>query len=184
MSEVANIPLLPGEHRLFSADFTPHAIFRHRKNGLLITDQRVAAIHPQYIFWFVRVGQSISATPHDRVAQVTAGRILDRGNIRMALTFGMAGFFILMMSSTMAAVAGAIGALGIFAALVCFGLAAFQLWLARQIALVVGDIGAGLVTVAVDSTEQQHMEVAAEMIQQLALGRRVQPYTAAPAPMP
>ncbi len=182
MSEVANIALLPGENRLFAADFTPHAIFRHRKNGLLVTDQRVATIHPQYIFWFIRVGQGISAMPHDRVSQVTNGRVLDRGNIRMALIFAVVGFFFLVSGSGMAAYGAAVGVLMLLVMLICFALAGFQLWLARQIVLSVGNVGGGDLTVAVDSAEQQHMLAAAAMIEQLALGRQVQPYTPAPAP--
>lgn len=182
MSEVANIALLPGESRLFSADFTPHAIFRHHKNGLLITDKRVATIHPQYIFWFIRVGQSISAMPHDRVAQVTHGRVLNRRNVFMAMGLGVVGLYLLMMGMAGVAYGGAIGALMLLVALVVLGLAAFQLWLARQIALTVDNIGGGSVSVAVDTAEQQHMLAAIAMIEQLALGRQVQPYAPAPAP--
>ncbi|MDH6247102.1 hypothetical protein [Mycobacterium sp. OTB74] len=183
LSEVSNIPLLPEETILFSADFTPSPIIRSRKNGLLITDKRVAIIHPQHVLVFVRVGHTVSSTMHDKFAQVTVGRLMSRHHIWLALVFGGLGLYSFMVGGAMLdGYGGGMGFLAMLAMVVFFGLAALQLWLARQLGLTVVNTGGHHMTVAVDSAEHQHMLVAAEMIQQLALGKRVAPYTPPPPP--
>lgn len=184
MPEVNNIPLLAGETALFAADFTASPIIRTRKNGLLITDQRVAVVHPQHMFVFIRVGQTVTSTLHDRVSEVAVGRLMSRSHIRLGLIFGALGLFSMTGSAgMMIGFGGGASAVSMLLTIVFFGLAGLQFWLARQLGLTVTNNSGHHMTVAVDSTENPHMLVAADMIQQLALGRQVAPYVV-PPPQP
>jgi hypothetical protein len=174
MPEFQNIALLPGEEVVFAADFTPHPILRSQKAGLLVTRQRVAVLHPQHIFLFFRVGQLMSSSPIESICEVSVGRLLSRHHLRMAMIFAFSGLFIFMFFGAGGGMigAGVMSALSILIALMLFGAAAFQIWMARSLGLTVQHFGGGTLGVGVDSAEHQAMVHAAKVIQQLMVDAR------------
>ena len=167
--EHQNIALLPGEESLFAADFTASPILRHIKSGLVVTRDRVAVRHPQYIFFFIKSGHAETSVPIDKVSSITTGRLLSPRRVRGALLTGVAGLMVMMFGASLGAMMGAIGILGLLLALLLFAFAGLQMWLARGLALTLGDIGGGHVRVDVDKAEYQNMLTAATLIQRLVI---------------
>lgn len=160
MPEYQNIPLLQGENVVFGADFTPFPLRRSIKSGLVVTRERVVLRHPQYMF-FIKVGYVVESSLIRTIAEVSAGSQLSPRRVKVALI--TAGIGVAMLP-----LAGFFG-LGILLALVLFGVAALQLWLARSLGLTLRNFGAGTLSVGVDTTEHQAMLAAAHTIQQLML---------------
>lgn len=155
---------------MFAADFTSSPILRNNKSGLIITSERLAVLHPQHIFLFFQVGHTISSVPTSKVAEVTVGRVLSRSHLRLAIYSALFGLFALSMQSALEVM---VGPLAILIALLAFGLAGFQLWLARQLGLVVQHFGGGTLSVRADRAEYQALLAAADLAQQLMIGRRL-----------
>jgi hypothetical protein len=159
MPEYQNIPLLPGEEILFAGDFTPSPIIRSAKSGLVVTRERVAVVHPQHIFLFFKVGQAVSSTPMEEVCEVTVGRLLSVGHVRMALITGFLGLFMLVSLGPFLG-----SALGLLGAVVLFAIAGGQLWLARRLGLTVCHRGGRTLSVEGDAIEHQAMLAAADPV--------------------
>ncbi|MDY6870761.1 MAG: hypothetical protein SV966_09605 [Actinomycetota bacterium] len=164
-SEHQSIALLPGEDPLFAGDFTPSPLLRHIKTGLVVTGERVIVRHPQYMLFVIRVGHTESSTPLRHVSRTTVGRQLSQRRVLYAAVAGFVGFMMLTSSFPMMGM----GPLGPLLMLVAFGLlgfAAFQLWTARGLALIVTHSGGGALRVDVDKVEYLHMLEAESVIQQ------------------
>lgn len=164
-SEHQNIVLLPGEDSLFAGDFTPSPLLRHVKTGLVVTGERVVVRHPQFMLFVIRVGHTESSTPLRHISSTTVGRQLSQRRVLSAAASGFIGLF--MLTSSFGAMA--MGPLGALMVLVAFGLlafAAFQLWMARGLALIVAHSGGGALRVDVDKAEYQHMLDAERTIRQ------------------
>lgn len=182
-SEHQNIALLPGEDSLFAGDFTPSPLLRHIKTGLVVTGERVIVRHPQYMLFVIRVGHTESSTPLRHVSSTTVGRQLSQ---RRVLTAAVAGFFGFTMLTSGFGMMG-MGPLGALLLLVAFGLlgfAAFQLWMARGLALIVTHSGGGALRVDVDKVEYPHMLEAESLIQQLISTPRPTPAPRASSQVP
>ncbi|MCW2625569.1 MAG: hypothetical protein JWR48_2291 [Mycobacterium sp.] len=169
MPAYQEIPPLAGEQVIFAADFTPSPILRNNKSGLIITSERVAVLHPQHVFLFFQVGQTVSSAPISKLAEVTVGRLLSRSHLRSAIFAGFIGLFALTMQSTLDAI---MGPLSILVVLLAFGVAAFQLWLARHLGMTVQHAGGGTLSVRADRAEHQMLLAAADLTQQLMIGRK------------
>lgn len=169
MAAYQQIPPLAGEQVVFAADFTPSPIMRNNKSGLILTSDRVAVVHPQHIFLFFQVGHTVSSVPIAKIAEVSVGRLLSRSHLRYAIYAALLGLFALTMEDALAAV---VGPLSLLIVLLAFGLAAFQLWLARYLGMTIQHIGGGAVSVRADRVEYQNLLAAADLTQQLMIGRR------------
>ncbi|KUI39026.1 hypothetical protein [Mycobacterium sp. GA-2829] len=165
-SEHQNIALLPGEDSLFAGDFTPSPLLRHIKTGLVITGERVIVRHPQYLLFVIRVGHTESSTPLRHVSSTTVGRQLSQRRVLSAAVAGLTGFMMLTSSLGMMGM-GPLGPLLLLVAFGLLGFAAFQLWMARGLALIVTHSGGGALRVDVDKAEYPHMLEAESLIQQL-----------------
>lgn len=165
-SEHQNIALLPGEDSLFAGDFTPSPLLRHIKTGLVVTGERVIVRHPQYMLFVIRVGHTESSTPLRHISSTTVGRQLSQRRVLTAAVAGFVGFTMLTSSFGMMG-AGPLGALLLLFSLGLLGYAAFQLWMARGLALIVTHSGGGALRVDVDKVEYPHMLEAERSIQQL-----------------
>lgn len=166
MTAFQAIPPLAGEQVLFSADFSSSPILSNSKSGLVITPERVAVLHPQHVFLFFQVGHTVSSSPIDKLAEVTVGRLLSRQHVRTAIAAALFG---------MAALIGAIvvNAPSYFLfALLALGFAALQLWLARHFGLTAQHVGGGRLSVLCNRDEYQMMLAAADVLQQLMIGRK------------
>lgn len=110
----------------------------------------------------------MSSSPVGAICEVTVGRLLSRHHLRMAMICGFIALFLLLMAgSAGAAGASFVGALTVPLMLVLFGVAAFQLWLARRLGLTISHVGGGHLSVGVDSAELQGMLQAAQLVEQL-----------------
>jgi hypothetical protein len=180
-SEHQNIALLPGEDSLFAGDFTPSPLLRHIKTGLVITGERVIVRHPQYLLFVIRVGHTESSTPLRHVSSTTVGRQLSQRRVLSAAVAGFVGFMMLTSSFGMMGM-GPLGPLLLLIALGLLGFAAFQLWMARGLALIVTHSGGGALRVDVDKVEYPHMREAESIIQQLISTSNVTPRTSQVSP--
>lgn len=165
-SEHQSITLLPGEDPLFAGDFTPSPLLRHIKTGLVVTGERVIVRHPQYLLFVIRVGHTESSTPLRHVSSTTVGRQLSQRRVLSAAVAGFVGFMMLTSSFGMMGM-GPLGPLLLLVAFGLLGFAAFQLWMARGLALIVTHSGGGALRVDVDKVEYPHMLEAESVIQQL-----------------
>jgi hypothetical protein len=168
MSVYQSVPPLAGEQVIFAADFTSSPILTNNKSGLLITPERLAVVHPQHVFVVFQVGQTISSSPIDKLAEVTVGRLVSQSNVRAASVAALLGFALLSMGSIM----GAAGGSSVFLALILFGVAAIQVWLARHFGLTVQTVGGGRLAVRAQRDEYQALLAAADILQQLIVGRK------------
>ncbi|BBZ62583.1 hypothetical protein [Mycolicibacterium monacense] len=175
-AEHQNIALLPGEDSVFAGDFTPSPLLRHIKTGLVVTGERVIVRHPQYLLFVIRVGHTESSTPLRHVSSTTVGRQLSQRRVLSAAVAGFVGFTMLTSSFGMMGM-GPLGPLLLLVAFGLLGFAAFQLWMARGLALIVTHSGGGALRVDVDKVEYPHMLEAESVIQQLLS-------TPTPAPAP
>lgn len=185
-SEHQNIALLPGEEALFAGDFTPSPLLRHIKTGLVVTGERVIVRHPQYMLFVIRVGHTESSTPLRHVSSTTVGRQLSQRRVLSAAVAGFAGFMMLTSSFGMMGM-GPFGALLLLVAFGLLGFGAFQLWMARGLALIVTHSGGGALRVDVDKAEYPRMLEAESLIQQLLSTHRAPPASPpreTPAPLP
>lgn len=164
MAAYQSIPPLAGEQIVFCADFTDAPILSNSKSGLVITPERVAVVHPQHVFNF-HVGDTVSSSPIDKLAEVSVGRLLSRAHVRNAVAAALAGFGCLVMA--------VLGETTYFLlALFAFAVAALQIWLARQLGLTVRHVGGGRLGVRCTRDEYQMLLAAADILQQLMIGRR------------
>jgi predicted permease len=172
MPEFQNIPILAGEQIVYAADFTPSPILRSNKSGLVITQQRIAVLHPQYVFLFFKVGHVLASSPIQTICEVSVGRQLSRHHLRRAMYAAFVGLFLMFSAATGGMLGLGFGAISVLMAFALFGVAAFQLWLARRLGLTVRNWGGGTLEVGVDPSEYQAMQIAAEAVQQVMLARR------------
>jgi hypothetical protein len=188
-SEHQSIAVLPGEDPLFAGDFTPSPLLRHIKTGLVVTGERVIVRHPQYMLFVIRVGHTESSTPLRHVSHTTVGRQLSQRRVLYAAVAGFVGFMMLTSSFGMMGM-GLLGPLLLLIAFGLLGFAAFQLWMARGLALIVTHSGGGALRVDVDKVEYPHMLEAESVIQQLLStptprpSSQISPPRETPAPPP
>jgi hypothetical protein len=165
MAAYHSIPPLAGEQIVFCADFTSSPLLSNSKSGLVLTPERVAVVHPQHVFTLLHVGDSVSSSPIDKLAEVSVGRLLSHAHVRNAVVAALAGLGGLVM-----AMLGE-GTYFLFA-LLAFAVAALQLWLARQLGLTVQHVGGGRLGVRCTRDEYPTLLAAADILQQLMIGRR------------
>ncbi len=182
-AEHQSIVLLPGEDTLFAGDFTPSPLLRHIKTGLVVTGERVIVRHPQYMLFVIRVGHTESSTPLRHVSSTTVGRQLSQRRVLTAAVAGLVGFTMLTSSFGMMGM-GPLGALLLLVAFGLLGFAAFQLWMARGLALIVTHSGGGALRVDVDKSEYPHMLEAESLIQQLISSPSTTPHASSQVPPP
>jgi hypothetical protein len=164
-----DIPQLTGEQVIFAADFTPSPILRNNKSGLIITGDRVAVLHPQHIFLFFQVGHSVSSVPIDKLAEVTVGRLLSRSHVMIGSFAALVGVYFL---ATQVMISAMMSPLSLLIVLLAFAVAAVQLWMARHLGMTVQHAGGGTLTIRADRVEHQMLLAAADLTQQLMIGRR------------
>jgi hypothetical protein len=135
------------------------------KSGLVITPERVAVVHPQHVFLFFHVGDTVSSSPIDKLAEVSVGRLLSRTHVRnaaVAALAGLGGLVMAMLGETTYFLFG----------LLAFAVAALQMWLARQLGLTAQHVGGGKLGVRCTRDEYQTLLAAADILQQFMIGRR------------
>ena len=160
-----SIPSLAGERIIFSADFTSSPILASSKSGLVVTPERIAVVHPQHLFLFFQVGHTVYSSPIEKLAEVSVGRLLSRSHVRAASVAAFAGFATLVMAM--------FGETTYFLfTLIAFGVAAFQLWLARHLGFTVQQVGGGRLSVRCTRDEYPSLLAAADVLQQLMVGRK------------
>jgi hypothetical protein len=165
MTAYQSIPPLAGEQIIFAADFTSSPILSNSKSGLVVTPERIAVVHPQHVFVFFQVGHSVSSSSIDKLAEVSVGRLLSRSHLRNASVAALVGFAALVMAM--------FGETTYFLfSLLAFGVAAFQLWLARHLGLTVQHVGGGKLSVRCNRDEYQSLLAASDVVQQLMIGRK------------
>jgi hypothetical protein len=169
MPAYQEIPPLAGEQVIFAADFTPSPILRNNKSGLIITSERLAVLHPQHVFLFFQVGQIVSSTPIDKLAEVTVGRLMSRSHLMIGIFAAFIGVYFLF---TEVMLSGETSPFSLLIVLVAFAVAAFQLWLARHLGMTVQHAGGGTLSVRADRAEHQMLLAAADLIKQLMIGRK------------
>lgn len=165
MAAYQSIPPLAGEQIIFCADFTNAPILSNSKSGLVITPERIAVVHPQHVFQFFHVGDTVSSAPIDKLAEVSVGRLLSHAHVRNAVVATLAGLAGLVTASFGETTYFLFG-------LLAFAVAALQIWLARQLGLTVQHVGGGRLGVRCTRDEYQALLAAADILQQLMIGRR------------